>query len=317
VYAGPANGNTQDVVALAADSGHVVWVNSVPSGMEQDLYQTALPTGGTPIELYAGQYSTAVGVGLSGATVGFAINVGEEDPTLGTATEGKASSGAVLYTINYTGTPVALTNFGSTFYVTVSGYDGAAYGILEAPLDAKEDGGVAGTPLATITNGMPGNTMAATSKAVFWTDVKEGTVTYYNPSSMDQHQGTMAAGQAGAQNLTTDGTNLYWATGSNIIEVFASPAPGQPLTTVASSVSAATLSNLQTIAADGTNVYWADTVAGKTGIYMTPVTGGKPVLRAATAGGFPSCLAVGGNYLVWWEPNASGKTGTIRAILRP
>jgi hypothetical protein len=328
VFLGSDASVASKVIALVSDGTNVYWVNSVNS-QEANVYQAALTSSGGSGAIELSQAASdsqgpAVGVGVSGSKVAYALNLGGEDPSFLLAAEGMANSASDLYTIIYGGIPVSQTNDGSTFYVAINGYayDGTnySYGIMKTPLTSSTGTGGIGLESAYSTDGVIGNTMAAVSGLLFWTDTKYNAVYWYDGGDMDELTGTVAGDQTGAQNLTTDGKNLYWVAGptasATIEKVFASASAGQPLTKIAS-VSDVPLAGIQTVASDGNNVYWADNGGGSgIGVYSAPTAGGgKPALRAAATGGAPSCLAIGGKYLIWFEPGAT--TGTIRAALLP
>jgi hypothetical protein len=300
------------VISLTTDGADVYWVNQVTAVPDNAVYQVSI-SGGTPIQISPiSPTGPAVNVGISGSTIAYTIDWGSEQVQLFTATKGSANSGAELFEFAYAYPPLAMTNQGTTFY-EASG-EGTGYVISQASL-GSDIGGLA--VFTSPTPATPGSTMAAASNAVFWTDVTAGTVDFYNSAS--ENSGTVSTGQTGPQSLTTDGTYLYWMSGPAATATLqrAGAHPASQTVTKVASVEGHAWSNVQTVASDGSNVYWADTVAGSTGIYTKPVSGGSPVLRAASLGGFPSYLAASGGYLVWFEPDTSGTTGTLRAVLLP
>jgi hypothetical protein len=301
------------VKSLVTDGTDVYWVNHIISSSEDAVYQVSIG-GGSAIEISpTSPTGPAINVGVTGSTIAYTLNWGGEQVQFFTATKGSANSGALLFVLEYGDTPISMTNAGTTFFASVDD-DGAGYSISEAAL--TDTGGT--VEFTSSGTALTGSTMAAASNAVFWTETTSGDVDYYNLAFAGTN-GTLATGQSSPQSLTTDGSYLYWLSGSaasaSLASAAAHPAT-QTVTTLVPTVSGTSWSTVQTVASDGKNVYWADTVAGVSGIYTVPITGGTPVLRAAQSTGFPSYLSTSGGYLVWFEPNTS-TSGLIRAAALP
>jgi hypothetical protein len=293
-------------ISLACDTTNVYWVNA-PNAL---VYQVPIAGGSAIVLSNSNPTGPAVNVGITGTTVAYTLNWGGEQVQLYTATVGAANSATELLVLCTASTPSALANAGSTFYAACPINNPPGYTVAKAALTDTS-----ATTLYSASTGTPGKTMAAASNAVFWTDTGAGVVDYYS-SAVSGMTGTVAYGETSPQNLATDGSNLYWVSGSassaQLRKAPAHPAPQTPSTVAM--VSGNTWSGQQTVASNGTNFYWGDTSGGKPGIYMAPVAGGTPTLRAASLGAVPATLAVCGSKLVWFEGNP---TGVIRAVQLP
>ena len=303
------------VLSLACDSQNVYWVNesgaSAVAGVSnpEAVYEVSRD-GGAAIEITSATFSSggAQSVVVTGSTVAYTVNLGGEDTQLYAGTVGAANSASVVGEMS-AGTPVALTNQGTTFYAA-SNNNGSGYVISDESLTQNQ-----GTTATSASAGSPGHTMAIVGTAVFWSDTTNNAISSFATGGTSGAPSTVASGETGAQNLITDGTYLYWVvgpSGSAAIHKTTAHAATQTSTTV-TTVGAAAWTGAQTLATDGVHVYWGDVLSGKAGVYSVPVGGGTPTLRAASLGGAPTNVAIcGTSALAWFEPNAPGVIRTAK-----
>ncbi len=300
-----------NVVALACDSHNVYWVNNAGTGTTNAVYQVAL-TGGTAIQLSpSSPTGSALTVGVTGNTVAYIINWGGEQAQFFKAAVGAAQSGAELGVIDYGKSTYAMANLGTQFWALVQN-NTAGYDLADMTTSsASGNSDIAGAA------GTVGHTMASASNSAFWTDSQNGNVQFYTTSNPNMMMGKIASTEPGANNLTTDGTYLFWIDGpaasSVIRKAAATPTPQTPSTVVA--VGSTTLGGIADLASDGTNLYWADNQANLDGVVTMPIAGGTPALLAhAATSSTPSWVSVCGTSLVWIEQPGTSEVLRIAAL---
>lgn len=265
LYSGPPQ-----AVALAADATSVYFTTSPGGVLRMPL------TGGPPVTL-------ASGPGSGDSIVVDATNV------YWTA-EVTAANWNVLQMPLLGGAPTTLVtglpSASSVAVDTTSVYFGSGY-----PASGSEWIGrvpIGGGSVVTLVSGQPliGD-IALGASAVYWT-----AATYFGAVLSAPIAGGTASTVASSQNpiaLALDTSNLYWTSGTGVMEV--ALAGGTP-TSLGRIVSGQPYG----LATDGTNVYWTDAP----GVVKVPVNGGTPT-PVATDSSSPQRIALGGTQVFWTD----------------
>ena len=205
--------------------------------------------------------------------------------TTSTGTVGTSSNGSTTVLVKGENQPHNLTTDGSNLYWTVS--NGSGSYIHETSLNG---GSVASYP----DNGQGVGGMVATGSNVVWTDAA-GPQHLWS-TKMPVGAVTEVENTVSIRQMTTDGANVYWTTGSNVQKASLN---GGSVTTLA------TGNQTTGIATDGSNVYFADMGTGT--INKVSVNGGAVTVLANTSS--PNTLTADGNGVYWIDG-----TGSLNAV---